>query len=186
MPLGDGMLPISNCLTRGTVVRTILACGLAGAILLCAAPAFAQDGGKNNARTEEPGFFGSIIQWFDRQTSDVGSSLKGAGSQVENFGHEAGIAAKTTVNGAKNMGDAVVKIPSARVMRGHERCQTAPNGAPDCEIAANAICKSNGFQSGKSVDMTSAEVCPAQVYLSGRSSGPGCHTETFVSSALCQ
>jgi hypothetical protein len=161
---------------------------MAGAILLTASLALAQEGGKNNARAaaEEPGFFGSIIQWFDRQTSNVGSTLKGAGSQVENFGHEAGIAAKTTVDGAKDMGDAVAKIPGARVMRGHERCQTAPNGAPDCGIAANAICKSKGFQFGKSVDMTSAEVCPAQVYLSGRSSGPGCHTETFVSSALCQ
>jgi hypothetical protein len=160
----------------------------AGAILLAATLALAQEGAKNNARTaaEEPGFFGSIIQWFDRQTSNVGSSLKGAGSQVENFGHEAGVAAKTTVEGAKGVGDAVVSIPSARVMRGHERCQNAPNGAPDCGIAANAICKSKGFKSGKSVDMTSAEVCPAQVYLSGRSSGPGCHTETFVSSALCQ
>jgi hypothetical protein len=169
-------------------VCALLACVGAGAILFAATLALAQEGGKNNARAaaEEPGFFGSIIQWFDRQTSHVGSSLKGAGSQVENFGHEAGIAAKSTVEGAKDMGDAVAKIPAARVVRGHERCQNAPNGAPDCGIAANAICKSKGFQFGKSVDMTSSEVCPAQVYLSGRSSGPGCHTETFVSSALCQ
>jgi hypothetical protein len=161
---------------------------MAGAILLTSSLALAQEGGNNSTRAaaEKPGFFGSIIQWFDRQTSNVGSNLKGAGSQVENFGHEAGIAAKTTVQGAKNVGDAVAKIPGARVVRGHERCQNAPNGAPDCVIAANAICKSKGFQSGKSVDMTSAEVCPAQVYLSGQSSGPGCHSETFVSSALCQ
>jgi hypothetical protein len=183
-----GNKQISKPLIGPTQARSLLACVGAGAILLIATLAFAQEGGKNNARAaaEEPGFFGSIIQWFDRQTSNVGSSLKGAGSQVENFGHEAGVAAKTTVQGAKDMGDAVVKIPGARVLRGHERCQEAPNGAPDCGIAANAICKSKGFQFGKSVDMTSAEVCPAQVYLSGRSSGPGCHTETFVSSALCQ
>jgi hypothetical protein len=183
-----GNKQISKTLIGRSPARSLLACVGAGAILLTASLALAQEGGKTNeqAAAEEPGFFGSIIQWFDRQTSHVGSSLKGAGSQVENFGHEAGIAAKTTVEGAKNMGDAVVQIPSARVMRGHERCQTAPNGAPDCEIAANAICKTKGFKSGKSVDMTSAEICPAQVYLSGRSSGPGCHTETFVSSALCQ
>jgi len=53
-------------------------------------------------------------------------------------------------------------------------------------IAANAICKTNGFESGKSVDTTSTEVCPPQVYLSGRSSGSECHKETFVSRALCQ
>ena len=48
------------------------------------------------------------------------------------------------------------------------------------------MCKTKGFEGGKSVDMTTAEVCPPQVYLSGRNSGPGCHTETFVSRALCQ
>jgi hypothetical protein len=53
-------------------------------------------------------------------------------------------------------------------------------------VAANAICKTKGFASGKSVDMTTAEICPAQVYISGRNSGEGCHTETFVSRALCQ
>ena len=183
-----GNKQISKTLSGRSTARSLLACVGAGAILLTATLALAQEGGKTNEHVavEELGFFGSIIQWFDRQTSNVGSSLKGAGSQVENFGHEAGIAAKTTVNSAKNMGDAVVQIPSARVVRGHERCQTAPNGAPDCEIAANAICKTKGFKSGKSVDMTSAEICPAQVYLSGRNSGPGCHTETFVSSSLCQ
>jgi hypothetical protein len=183
-----GNKQILKTFTGRTRARSLLACVGAGAILLTATLALAQEGAQKTTptATEEPGFFGSIIQWFGRQTSNVGSTLKGAGSQVENFGHEAGIAAKTTVEGARDMGDAVAKIPSARVMRGHERCETAPNGAPDCVVAANAICKSKGFQSGKSVDMTSAEVCPAQVYLSGRSSGPGCHSETFVSSALCQ
>ncbi len=163
-------------------------CVVISAILFTVAVALAQEGAQKDARAsaEEPGFFGSIIQWFDRQTSNVGSSLKGAGSQVENFGHEAGVAARTTVDGAKGVGDAVVKIPGARVVSGHEKCQPAPNGAPDCLVAANAMCKTKGFESGKSVDMTTAEVCPAQVYLSGRSTGPGCHNETFVSRALCQ
>lgn len=175
---------ISKFYTGPSAGCSLLACIGAGAILLTAAVALAQEGAKNNARAtvDDPGFFGGIIQWFDRQTSN----LKGAGSQVENFGREAGVAARTTVEGAKGVGDAVVKIPSARVARGHEQCQTAPNGAPDCVAAANAICKSKGFESGKSVDMTTAEICPAQVYMSGRNSGPGCHTETFVSGALCQ
>ncbi len=137
-------------------------------------------------RPSSPASSASIMQWFDRQASRIGSNLKDAGSQVENFGHEAGVAAKTTVDGAKDAADAVVKIPAARVVTGHEKCTLAPNGAPDCVAAANAMCKTKGFDSGKSVDMTTAEVCPAQVYLSGRNSGPGCHTETFVSRALCQ
>lgn len=150
--------------------------------------ALAQEAAKGNAPppAEQPGFFGGIMQWFDRQASGIGSNLKGAGSQVDNFGHEAGAAAKTTVDGAKDAAGAVVKIPAARVVTGHERCALAPNGAPDCVAAANAMCKTKGFDAGKSVDMTTAEICPPQVLLSGRSTGPECHDETFVSRVLCQ
>jgi hypothetical protein len=69
---------------------------------------------------------------------------------------------------------------------GHEKCPLAANGAPDCVSAANIMCKAKGFESGKSVDMTTADVCPAKVYMSGRSTGPECTTETFVSRAFCQ
>lgn len=178
---------MSNSFSGRSAACSLLACFAAGAILLTAAMALAQERSNNaQASAEEPGFFGGIVNWFDRQVSGMGSHLKGASSQVENFGHEAGIAAKTTVDGAKGVGDAVVKIPGARLVRGHEKCHTAPNGAPDCLAAAIAMCKGNGFESGTSADMTTAEVCPAQVYLSGRSSGEGCHAETFVSRALCQ
>jgi len=136
--------------------------------------------------SESPGLLETIGRWFDRQADNLGSSFKDAGKGVENFGREAGVAAKSTVDGAKDAADAVVRIPAARVISGHEKCRVAPNGAPDCVAAATAMCKARGFESGKSADMTTAEVCPAQVYLSGRSSGGECRTETFVSRALCQ
>jgi hypothetical protein len=178
----------SKHFTERTAVCSLLACIGAGAILLTAAMALAQEGANSDTRTsaEKPGFFGAIGRWFDDQTSKFGPHLKGARSGVENFGHEAGLAAKTTVETAKDAAGAVTRIPTARVVTGHEKCTIAPNGAPDCVVAANAICKTKGFESGKSVDMTTAEICPAQVYIAGRSSGPDCHTETFVSRALCQ
>jgi hypothetical protein len=133
---------------------------------------------------EEPGFFEGIANWFDR---NVGSTFQGAGKQVENFGREAGVAAKTTVNNAKDAAGAVARIPAARVMAGHEKCRNAPNGAPDCVAAADRLCKAKGFETGKSVDMTTAEVCPAKVVLQGRTGAVGeCRDETFVSRALCQ
>lgn len=167
----------------------LLACVGAGAILLTVvALALAQDGADNSARgaAKERGLFGNITRWFEEQASKLDSHFRGARSEVENFGHEAGIAAKTTVEGAKDAADAVTRLPTTRVVTGHEKCATAPNGAPDCVVAANAICKTKGFISGKSVDMTTAEICPAQVYMAGRTSGPDCHSETFVSRALCQ
>lgn len=159
--------------------------GLLAAALLLGAPmtALSQD---QRGKPEEPGLFESIGRWFERQADDINSSFKDAGKGVENFGREAGVAAKSTVEGAKDAADAVVRIPAARVVTGHEKCRTAPNGAPDCVAAATAMCKVRGFESGKSADMTTAETCPPQVYLSGRSSGPECRTETFVSRALCQ
>jgi hypothetical protein len=179
---------ISNRLTARTVASSLLTCVCAGAILLTAALALAQERAGNNARAsaEEPGVFGGIVRWFDRQASRIGSGFKDAGWQVKNFGHEAGIAARTTVEGAKDAAGAVARFSAARVVTGHQKCKVAPNGAPDCLAAAYAMCRAKGFDSGKSVDMTTAEVCSPQVYLSGRNSGAGCHTETFVSRALCQ
>ena len=162
---------------------------VAGLVMMSAlamTPSLAQVPERASANAEESGPLGRIGKWFTDQFDNLGSSFKKAGKKVENFGHEASVAARTTVKGAKEAADAMVRIPSARVVRGHEKCRIAPNGAPDCVAAATAICKAKGFDSGKSADMTTAEVCSPQVYLSGRNSGPGCHTETFVSRALCQ
>ncbi len=162
------------------VVRSAAAFVVAAGLAL--GPAVAQE----PPAKPEPGLLESVSRWLDEQGSKIGSTFKDAGKKVESFGREAGVAAKTTVEGAKDAAGAVARIPAARVVTGHEMCQNAPNGAPDCVAAATAMCKAKGFESGKSADMTTADVCPAQVYLSGRSSGPGCRTETFVSRALCQ
>jgi hypothetical protein len=138
--------------------------------------AAAQNGAKPS---EEAGLFEGIARWFDE-------TFSGAGKHVENFGYEAGVAAKTTVDNAKDAAGAVARIPAARVTSGHAKCTTAPNGAPDCVAAADALCKAKGFESGRSLDMTTAEVCPAKVLMSGRSAPGACKDETFVSRAFCQ
>lgn len=158
----------------------------AGAIMLMSAMAAAQDGASAPKTREDLGLFGNVGRWFDEQAANFGSTFKDVGKKVENFGHEAGVAAKSTVDTAKDAVDAVARIPGARVVRGHEKCKNAPNGAPDCVSAAVAMCKAKGFESGKSLDMTTAEVCPPQVLLSGRRGGSECRDETFVSRVLCQ
>ena len=174
-----------SCSGRSAAVSLLAVVG-AAAILLSAALAFAQERADTPPAPEERGLFGKVTHWFDEQLSWVGSGFRGARSGVENLGHEAGVAAKSTVEGAREAAGAVTRIPGARVVTGHEKCTIAPNGAPDCIVAATAICKTRGFESGKSVDMTTAEICSPQVYMAGRNSGEGCHTETFVSRALCQ
>ena len=171
-------ISIGSKLARGGV-----AAALAGALMLVSAAALAQQA---QPAPEDSGFLAGVSRWFSRQANNISSTFHGASKQVENFGDNAGDTARSTVNGAKGAADAVVRIPATRIVSGHEKCALAPNGAPDCNSAADTMCKANGLASGKSLDMTTAEVCPAEVYLAGRRTGPGCTTDTFVSRALCQ
>ncbi|HZP77920.1 MAG TPA: hypothetical protein VFB45_17370 [Pseudolabrys sp.] len=131
--------------------------------------------------------FHKIGRWLDKSISDIGSNFKDTQTKFDKLGKDADAFAKSTADGARNAAEEVAKFSTARAVSGHERCTVAPNGAPDCVAAANAICKAKGFAEGKSLDMTTAEKCPARVLLSGRTGTPGeCPNETFVSRALCQ
>lgn len=172
-------------LARRTAACTARGGLFACAVVLTSALAVAQDASKAPA-PEQPGFFAAVGRWFDQTADNFNAGVRNVRERFQNLGQQAGVAARTTIDSAKDAADAVGRLPNTRVITGHEKCQIAPNGAPDCIAAAYAICQAKGFKSGKSVDMTTAEICPAEVYLSGRNSGPGCHTETFVSRALCQ
>jgi hypothetical protein len=195
---------IAACLAGSLAAARLFACLCAGAILFTAALALAQQQPnppppagtaapppQSLAPTvEKPGFLAGVSQWFSEQAANLKSNLSGAVSGVENFGQKArqgaDDAAKSTVSTVKDTADAVIKIPATRLVSGNEPCALAANGAPDCAAAATALCKAKGFASGKSAATTAAEICKPEVYLAGRNRGPGCHTETSVSSALCQ
>jgi hypothetical protein len=175
-----------TCHRKRIAAQSAVAGLFAGAIILLSALATAQEAAPAAKPNEGTGIFGTIGRWFEQQTESITSTFHDARRKVETFGHEAGVAAKSTAAGARDAADAVARIPNARVVIGHEKCRNAPNGAPDCLAAAMAICKSKGFDSGKSMDMTTSVVCPPKVLLSGRNSGSECRDETFVSRALCQ
>jgi hypothetical protein len=184
-----GTIRLSTGLRGQTAAHSARACLFAGGFVLISALAAAQEAGQAPAAKpqESEGFLAVTKRWLGEQAATINSGFKDARDKVENFGREAGIAAKTTVDSAKDAADAVVRIPSARVVTGQEKCRLAANGAPDCVAAANDVCKGRGFSSGKSLDMTTAEICPPKVYMQGRRvSSEGCVTETFVSRALCQ
>jgi hypothetical protein len=76
--------------------------------------------------------------------------------------------------------------PSTMVS-GRVACPASTNGAPDCKQAAVQLCRSKGYQDGKSLNADSAEKCSAKVLIPGRQRKPDdCRTDTFVTSALCQ
>jgi hypothetical protein len=138
------------------------------------------------AAQPQPGFFGGISDWWDKQTANWNATWRGMGRQAEKLGQEATTAAQSGVEKAKEAADTVGRVRNTTVIAGNEKCTVAPNGAPNCVAAAQAMCKAKGFQSGQSLDMTSAEECPPKVYMSGRNTGPECTSYTFVSRALCQ
>jgi len=166
----------------------VLACLCSGMLLAAVFTARAQEGQKPAAQApaQKPDFFTEVGRWFDQQFSSFNSNMKDAKSQFDNFGHEAGIAARSSADAAKDAADVLARIPRSRVVKTHEKCALAPNGAPDCATVALNVCKTQGYGSGKSLDMTTAEKCPAKAWVSGRLAAPGaCTTETFVSRVLC-
>lgn len=157
----------------------------------------------------EPGMLESIGRWFqdsfNRLKSDVRDArgtLKDLGGRASSTAKEAADvakdAAKNAADAAKGAADAakgaakdaaetVARLPHARVVDGRERCTIAANGAPDCRAAAEAVCRGKGFGSGTSLDIQSAQKCPARIWFSGRSPESGeCPVESFVTRAMCQ
>ena len=150
---------------------------------------------------QKPGVFESIGRCFDQGASHFRDHLRGAKRKMDDLGEDAAANSKDISDNAakvgqgaaevgkgaadatKNAMDAVAKLPTARMMSGRERCANAPNGAPDCVAAAEALCRKHGFTTGKSMDFTSAEECPAKTLLGQTEE---CTTVTFISRAMCQ
>lgn len=126
---------------------------------------------------------GSIGRFIDQSISNVGAGIRGAGDAV-------GGASSTAGEVAKGVGDAagtVARLPLSSTVSGWQACPPAANGAPDCEVASVALCRTKGFSSGKSVDITSSQKCPAVVWIEKRQPVAGeCKDEAFVSKAICQ
>src|SRR5689334_7245439 len=135
-------------------------------------------------RLPSPGeTIGSIGRFIDKSISDVGAGIRGAGDAVGGASSAAGEIAK----GVGDAAGTVARLPLSNTVTGWQSCPPAANGAPDCEVASVALCRTKGFTSGKSVDITSAQKCPAVVWLEKRQPAPGeCKDEAFVSKALCQ
>ena len=127
--------------------------------------------------------FGAIGKFIDQSISSVGAGVKGAGETIGATTSAAGDLAK----GVTDAAGTVARLPATNIVTGHELCAVAPNGAPDCNGASLALCKTKGFGRGQSVDITSSYKCPPQMYREGRAPNPqDCRDKSFVSKAVCQ
>ena len=80
--------------------------------------------------------------------------------------------------------DALKNLSNLRMVEGRQVCEMATNGSPDCQAAAESICKGKGFATGKSADVTTSRKCSARALLQRDESE--CRTETVVIKAACQ
>jgi hypothetical protein len=150
----------------------------------------------------QPGFIDVVGRWLGDSKATLDSQLKSTQeklgslrSQADDAAKEAaeaakqaaGAASKDAAGVAQQAAGAIAALPVARVVNGRTRCAAAPNGAPDCQPAAIALCRDKGFTSGRHLEINSAQKCPSWIWLSGRLPAPGeCPVETFVTRAVCQ
>jgi hypothetical protein len=174
---------------NGTWARRA-ACGAAA--LVCLTAAVAAQPVSPAPRVRDEGLFDSIGRFFEQGADHVRNDWRRATDKAtadrKDFDEQAAEVRKNAAEATKSAVDSVAKLPTSRVVDGRERCGLAPNGAPDCLSAATALCRKNGFGTGKSMDFTSAEECPPRAYLPGQPPSPelACKTITFISRAMCQ
>jgi hypothetical protein len=180
-------------------------CAALGLIALSAGIAAAQAPAPEPARTatdpaplppsEQPGLMTSFGNWVQQSVTNMGAGFGtmmgairgGAGQAAKNAADAASTAADTATSIARDTATTVTRLPATGIIGGRERCTLAPNGAPDCRVAAEALCRSKGYSGGTSVDFETAEKCPPPYRVSGRNTPEGvCTMEHFVTRALCQ
>jgi len=148
-----------------------------------AAPQPSQQAPQPPPRTKE-GIFDALGRWWDQSAADFDASLKKMKTQMEEANDRNAKAARDAVTATKEATDALVKFPTTRIVEGRERCVIAPNGSPDCGVAAETICKGKGFASGKSANIESARKCSGRAILTRNEQD--CVNETIVTRAACQ
>lgn len=141
------------------------------------------------------GFVDALGRWFDQGAADFKANLEkmkefnekayqNAKEFNEKAAQNAKEAAAATATATKDATEALMKLPNTRLIEGREPCIVAPNGSPDCQAAAEKICKSKGFGSGKSADVQQVRKCSARAWLGGGEDS--CRNESIVIRATCQ
>jgi hypothetical protein len=136
-----------------------------------------------------PGFLHQLGVWWNDGFADFNAKMKNAKDKLDEFNNQAATqdALKNAAQATKDAATAVVRLPGMRVFELHDRCPPAGNGAPDCEMAAANACHGKGFSSGKPLDVSTSQECPARVVLSGQQpSAVQCHDETVILRVVCQ
>jgi hypothetical protein len=135
---------------------------------------------------KKEGFFDAIEKWWDKSAADLKASVDESKESWRKLNERNEQASKDAAAAARDAAEALMKFPNTKIVEGKERCEIAPNGSPDCNTAAEKICKTKGFTIGKSADIQTSRKCSARAWLSGNPSESACSLETIVTKAACQ
>ena len=128
------------------------------------------------AREENPGLFNEMGKFFEKSLSTL-PTLKSPSETIDDLNARAKEAGETLSRLAR---------PSSMVA-GRMICPVSANGAPDCKVGADKLCRSKGFKEGNSLNTDSAETCSAKVLIPGRTRKPDdCRRDNYVTRAICQ
>jgi hypothetical protein len=126
-------------------------------------------------REENPGLINEIGKMIGKLPT-----LKSTGETIDDLNARAKDAARDAT-------DTLSRLTTPSMVTGRVVCPVSANGAPDCKAASDKLCQTKGFKEGKSLLTDSAETCSAKVLIPGRARKPDdCHTDTYVTRALCQ
>jgi hypothetical protein len=137
---------------------------------------------------QKEGFFDALGKWWDKSAAEWDANMKKFKGTIEATNERnakaAADATRDAVTATKDATDALIKLPTTRIIEGKERCLLAPNGSPDCNAAAEKICKGKGFATGTSANIESARKCSARALLNRNEAE--CVNDTIVTRAACQ
>lgn len=173
-----------------------------------AAPAAPQSRGLFPAQPpapDRPGFIFAFGQWWDgargqfqdltRQSDNAATGaesatqdpVRGAAAATQGAANATQDAVRDAAEATRKAATALFSLPGTRIVEVHQRCDIAPNGAPDCATAAAKACRAKGFGDGHPFNVQSDENCPPSVWMSGREPAAGeCPEETVVLMAACR
>lgn len=133
-----------------------------------------------------PGFLEALGGWISGSGDAISSGLKSTQETLGTLGSEATGAARDAAGAAGEAASSVAAIPGTRIITGRGVCPVTSNGAPDCQLGAEAFCRSKGFRTGRQLDIMSGRRCSLRAWMQdGARKKHPCHMETYVTRAVC-
>lgn len=113
---------------------------------------------------------------------EIGKLLTAPAALLPSFKQADPAPAPGTAEGAAKESPAAGSRLVPGIVTGRELCPRSDNGAPDCKVGSDRLCRGKGYTEGKSLDTDAAFGCSTKLQMRGKP----CGTENYVTRAFCQ